>query len=252
MHRFIFIFSLVIISSKCFAQITTPFVLYERNIHRRPYETGVTLDELWEIRKAERMDSYDAIKTLKNGTLVFLLDFKSKKEAYFIQSGNKKAATKLAQKQSKINKSIIRAIDSLFKFCPVVYISTDDIGNLIEKKYDSVKFYNEHLEMEKSFHLKEGAFLIGEFGHVEQDEAVFSHNDSIKKNYGGQKTSISALVIRKPNMVQLRKPFPYYQKYFPFGIVRKRYNRPTRLLNVEIQLFFNQGAPQFIRIGETQ
>ena len=247
MSKLLFFFTLSLISFTSYSQSTASNILYESEIIRRAYETGVTADELWEIRKKEVAESYEAITLLNGGTMIFLLDFKKKEYEYYLKFNNEKAASKLKKKQAKINKSIMLAMDSLFTFCSVVYISTDDVMNVIEEKFDQLTFYNQNFKTYKNKNIKKDSFLIGQFGNVEQDEAVYSHNDSINKNYGGNKMSLSALVIRKSNMVQLRKPFPYYQKYFAFGIVKKRYNRPARTLNTEMKRFLGRGEPTFVR-----
>ena len=250
MLKYTFLLTISLITCTAFSQAVSPNVFYESEIVRRQYEVGVTRDELWAIRKQEIIDSYDAIKTLKNGTLVFLLNFKKNEYDYYLKYGNTKAAKKLKEEQAKVNKNIILAMDSLFTFCPVIYVSTNDARHLLNKNYDSLTFYNSNLETNNTAQLREGTFLIGEFGHIEADEAVYSVSDSINKNYGENKTYLNALVIRKPNMRQLRKPFPYYQKYFPLGLVNKRYKRPARLLNLEMNRYFNKGEPTFVRKGK--
>ena len=177
------------------------------------------------------------IQNLKKGTLLVALDFKAKKVAYYKKYNNTKAATKLAAKQLEINRNIIHSIDSLYTFSKVLYFNVDDLLKVKEKKFEEIIFYNAQGEQDATIKITNDFFLVGSFSTV-------SENYEEDATYA-TKNSVNAFVLWDENLQQLKRPFPYYSTYHPNYFVSKRYMKPTRRLQENLELFEKGGEAKY-------
>ncbi|HIP31696.1 MAG TPA: hypothetical protein EYG86_02940 [Crocinitomicaceae bacterium] len=177
------------------------------------------------------------IHKLKTGTLLVALDFKAKKVAYYNKYNNTKAANKLETQQLEINRNIIHSIDSLYTFSKVLYFNVDDLRKVKEKKLKEITFYNSLGEKDASMKLSTDFFLVGSFSTV-------SENYEEEATYAA-KNSVNAFVLLDENLKQLKRPFPYYSTYHPNYFVSKRYLKPTRRLQENLELFEKGGEVKY-------
>ena len=192
-------------------------------------------------KDADWKDAIEKIEQLKNGALLVALDYQQKKIAYYEKFNNNKAAEKLRVKQQQINAYIIHAIDSLYSFSKVYYVDFESLTKIQDNNFDEVVFYNSEGKQDASIKFNGGFFLVGFFGHVEEPKDALLEGEV---QYG-TKNSMSAFVLHDATLKQLKRPFPYYSKYFEKGNVKKRYNLPIRHLQEYLEDFASKGNVKY-------
>ena len=187
----------------------------------------MTVEKMREIKKQEKATAQESIIKLNNGILLVRLDFKFQKIKYLEEHNYFDEAEKLRKKQVKANQQIILAFDSLFHFCPVYFFPMIDSRLVLDKKFKEVRFYDINCLVDSTIQMSTENYLIGEFGTVKQD---VSNNE-------GSKNSMHAFVIHTDDFVQLRSPFPYYEKYMNNWFVKKRYRMPLIRINEKLNSY---------------
>lgn len=205
-----------------------------------------------EYRQTQTEAAEKAIIELRTGALLVRLNFKLQEIAYYEKYQNFKEANKIKANALKTNTVIMDAFAKNFDFCPVYFFSMHDSRRILEGKLDSVIFYNTDGVPDTSIHMGAPAYLIAEFDAIEQDTTYYykgtlndaTKEDNIAQNktyYGGDKYTISALVIRNRDFNQLRDPFPYYVKYAPNALIARRYILPVIKMNNKLKSY--SGSP---------
>ncbi|MCO4814196.1 MAG: hypothetical protein KC454_05750 [Flavobacteriales bacterium] len=218
MKNFIFLFAILLISN--FVQ------------GQKKNQPGLTMSEMKDIKLAERKAAKEAIYTLSEGVLLVRLNFKNKEINYYEKHENTKAAERLKKEQAKHNVQIIKAFRDLYTFSPVYFFGMNDSESVLTGKFNDVTFYDDKALPSESIKLNSKDFLIAEFGMVERDTS----------NSEGATTSLSALVVRSNDFVQLRDPFPFYSAYTPFGKVKKRYRMPVLRLQRRLTDYYRSAG----------
>lgn len=197
-------------------------------------EPGLTIAEMKEIKLSERKAAKEAINILSEGSLLVRLNFKNNEIKYYEKHGNIKAAEKLMKKQAKHNIQIIKAFRDLYSFSPVYFFGMNESDLVLKGKFDEVTFYDAKASPSDSIKFNSKNFLIAEFGMVERDTS----------NSEGATTSMSALVVRSKDFIQLRDPFPFYSAYTPFGKIKKRYRMPVLRLQRGLTDYYKRSGGQ--------
>jgi len=195
-------------------------------------ETGITVSEIREIKLAEKEAAKKAITVLSNGALLVRLNFKQKAIRHYEKFGNVKEAVRLRNKQIKINRNIIKAFNDLYSFSPIYFFAMEDSRMIVDGKHNELTFYDNNATADESIVLQSEDFLIAEFGMIEVDQS----------NNEGATTSMSALIVRSNDFVQLRDPFPFYSSYPGLGRVKKRYRMPVLRLQQRLEVFNNKSG----------
>lgn len=200
-----------------------------------------------EYLQTETQVAEKAIIELRTGALLVRLNFNQQEIDYYEKYQNFKQANIVRANALKTNAVIMEAFAKNFDFCPVYFFSMNDSRKILEGKLDSVIFYNASCVPDTSIHMVAPAYLIAEFDAIEQDTVYYykgTINDATnqdkaqnKSYYGGDKFTISALVIRNRDFNQLRDPFPYYVNYSPNTLITKRYIEPVIKLNNKLRSY---------------
>lgn len=202
-------------------------------------------DERQEQRRQERLLPRKQIQQLHNGALLVRLKTKSQAIAKLHSMGYHTQADQMRDRQADFNKKILQAFRQEFSFCPVYFFFSEDLEKVIKKELKAVQFLNDSLQVDTTIHYTNPNFLTADFGPIEQDTASYfdknymaSSTNGIEMRssaYGGPSMGFEALLIRSEEFIQLRRPFPYYERtydyYIPFKIVVKK-------MNAQLQLFY--------------
>ncbi len=162
------------------------------------------------------------IKQLKNGALLVMLEAKEnsinalKKNDYF------EMAELVEFKQHVKNSKIVTAFRNNFTFCPVYFFYDSYIDRVLSNQITDVVFLNDNMKLDSSIKFCESNYLFSEFGAIRQDTAkYFSHSYYDSGSNGMERRSVynggpdmrfEALIIMSKQMIQLKRPFPYYVK----------------------------------------
>lgn len=163
------------------------------------------------------------INELKDGALLVRLKTKKNSIAALQKIGKNEAAEKLELKQAAYNLNIVTSFKKYFTFCPTYFFYSDYSTNIKEREFDKVLFLNEKLQADSSIKFVYKTFLTADFGTIEQDTVKYFANYSMEqdKNLGTQKVKtynggpdfgFDALIIRNDKFIQLRDPFPYFER----------------------------------------
>ena len=193
----------------------------------------MTVSEIRKIKLDEKAAAKEAITVLHEGVLLVRLNFKEEQVKYFEKFNNTKEVDRIRKTELKLNLNIIKAFNDLYKFSPVYFFGMTDSRLVAEGKFNEVTFYNNQGLADSSIKLKSNNILIAEFGMVEADTS----------NNQGATTSMSALVVRSNEFVQLRDPFPFYAGYFPVVRAKKRFRMPVLRLNERLHNFYLKSVP---------
>ncbi len=175
-------------------------------------------------RKLDKINSEKQIVELHNGVLLVRLFDKQKHIDGLKKVGKLKASKKIEREQLDRNKQIVYAFKNYYDFSKVYFFFSDQ-SKFISDNLSKVKFVNDSLEVDTSIKVNSNIIFIAEFGITEPDTRVYSKEQYYEngqkktKSYSGSGITLSALVFKNKNFVQLREPFPYYvreRKSTPF------------------------------------
>lgn len=147
------------------------------------------------------------IQHLKEGALVYRLNFKTKAINALLAADNLNAATQIRYEQAAINNSIMGAFENYFTFCPVYFISYDSTEAFIKGKRSAI-FLDKNLEVSEQIIPAATFFLVGDQGTLTMPVKA----DPLDPNRETEQRGLmdNALVLRDTNLVMLHDPFPYY------------------------------------------
>lgn len=194
--------------------------------------------------------STEQIHQLKDGALLVCLKTNELTLASLRKNGKTVQADALEKNQAAINQNIITAFREQFNFCPVYFFYSNYSPAIKDRKFDNVVFLNDTLQPDPTIKFSKKSFLIAHFGVVLQDtakylegrEIVSDGNFSVKEiktYYGGPNFGYDGLVISSDAFVQLRSPFPYFQRTFDSKLKRKVLNRVVKRMNKRLTSFYN-------------
>jgi len=173
------------------------------------------------LRKQLKATTKVQINELKNGALLISLKTKKLTITALRKTGRNTQADKLEKKQAQLNASIMAAFKSKFNFCPTYFCFSDYIIHAKERELDKVVFLNDSLKPDTNIKFVYRTFLVAEFGKVQQDTAKYLSHTTLEPDnnfsvsqvnhyYGGPNPGFDALIISSDQLIQLRRPFPYY------------------------------------------
>jgi hypothetical protein len=191
------------------------------------------------------------INQLKNGALLVRLKTKKPTIAALRKIGREKQAIAMEEKQAKFNVDIIKAFKLNFNFCPTYFFYSDYSIKVREKEFDKVVFLNDSLKPDSSIKFLNTSFLVAEFGVLQQDTARhISHytyesakNFSLKQEthyYGGPSLGLDGLIISSDQLIQLRHPFPYFNRTLDPMPKSSVLNRAVRKMNKKLHKFYTK------------
>jgi hypothetical protein len=193
------------------------------------------------VRK-RKVDSYKQIIDLKNGFLLVMLHSNQNKIDALHALGRHEEAENLSKKQQAKNKNIMRSFHDEFDFCPVYFFMNAQALDLIEKGIGSVTFLDNNLKQDSSIKAGPEKFLVAEFGNMQMDTAKYFSGYRLsttdtgawqKPNYYSTSSfQYQAFIVESPQMIQLKRPFPYFvmstetdNKIFLYKSIIKKINR---------------------------
>jgi len=171
------------------------------------------------VRK-RKVDSYRQIMDLKNGFLLVMLHGNQNKIDALHSLGKHAEAENAKKQQDEKNKKIMNAFHAQFNFCPVYFFMNTQALDLVDKGINAITFVDKELKQDTS--IKPGAekFLVAEFGNLQMDTTKYfagyrlSTTDTgswQKPTYYSTSTFLyDAFIIESPQLIQLKKPFPYF------------------------------------------
>lgn len=188
------------------------------------YALNHRVDKQPSYRKKKKLASSNQIQQLKSGVMLVRLKTSANTINALQKAGKNDRANRVKQNQDTENKKIISAFKNHFDFCDLRFFYSHHTQNVQQKQFENI-FLNDSLEVDPSIKMDTTlAFLLAEFGYIEQDTAkLFSHyayesseNGSLEKatKYYSSSTEMDfyALRIMDENFVQLNRPFPYYTR----------------------------------------
>lgn len=187
---------------------------------------------------------------MKEGALFVRLKTNERALAVLRENGKTAQADALEKKQKEINQNIIGAFRQQFNFCPVYFFFSNYSAALKEKKMDAVVFLNDSLQPDPAITFSRSNFFIADFGVVLQDTAKYIENRALvpdenfsvketKTYYGGPSFGYEGLVISSDAFVQLRSPFPYFQRTHDSQLKKKLLARVIKRMNKRLHKFYN-------------
>lgn len=199
-------------------------------------------------RKELKTPAKHQINQLHDGALLVRLKTRKNTIAVLREIGKNKLADKIENQQANLNKKIIGAFRNNFNFSQTYFFFSDYSQDIIDKKFDNVKFLNDSLLPDTTIVFHHKTFLTAEFGTIEQDTATYydRHYYVPVKNgmelharyYGSPDFGIAALVIKSDQFIQLRKPFPFYVRTFGLMPWKRRPSNSVRIMNIKLHQFY--------------
>lgn len=186
------------------------------------------------------------INQLKDGALLVRLQTRKNSITALRKTGKDKLADEMERTQRNYNVKVVSAFRKNFNFCPTYFFFSDYSQNIREGKFDKVVFLSDSLLADTTIKFNASNFLTAEFGTIEQDTAkYFSHtsyepdqNWSLKSNANycaGPDMGFEALIVKSDQLVQLRRPFPYYVRTYG----SRSLNKTIKKLNIKLHRFYN-------------
>lgn len=173
-------------------------------------------------KKQAKIVAIAHIQQLKESVLLVRLSARKNSINAMRKAGKEKMAIKKEKEQQERNLQIIAAFRTNFNFCKVFFFYSEDSDYIRNNQLDSVAFLNDSLHIDFTIKIDNPSYYTAEFGSVDPDAnkksttstfiGVGSGPVGVKKSSGG--ITITALVIKDNQLVQLAKPFPYYIREF--------------------------------------
>ena len=159
-------------------------------------------------------------------------------------------ADKIEHKQKAYNLKITTAFRNEFKFCPVYFFSSEYSDLVRGNQLGQVKLMNSFLEYGTIADTNGKEYLTAEFGTLDSDTAVYqdgayympaeNKSDKVSRYYSKPNMNINALVIMSDQLIQLRRPFPYYVRTFGFWPLKRRPKKVVRKMNRKLHKYYRK------------
>lgn len=179
------------------------------------------------------------IVALKNsGALLVRLKTNANTINRLKKAGNIDLATQVERETQLNNKTIVRAYNKEFKFCPVYFFNSDCSDSVKHKNLENI-FVDSTLSINSSIVCKASFYLIAEQGSVyDSSLGIVPESKASIAIEKGTATKEVAIVIKNRYFIQLHKPFPYYQQ----GYSIKKYAEFVKKFNKELQDFYTKSS----------
>lgn len=183
-------------------------------------QTNVTKEQNNPSHIRTPVQAGEQINQLKNGALLVRLQTKNKSISALRKNGNDKLADKIETEQKSRNMEIVSAFKAGFNFCPVYFFFSDDSQNIRERQFDKVVFLSKSLLPDTTIKFTKDHFLTAEFGTTDGD------------------TSFGALIIKSDQLIQLKRPFPYYVRTFGSLPIKRSAYKTVKKMNKKLHQFY--------------
>ncbi len=190
----------------------------------------------------------DQIKQLKNGVLLVRLHSRSKAINALKEIGRNRESDELLDKQTAFNKKTIAAFKTYFTFCPTLFFYSSASDSLLMGLADKIVFLNSDLQPDPSIKINSSSYLVAEFGDVVQDTAKYFSEEYLYRGsngleqrseyYGSPDTGLKGLRVLSDQLVQLKKPFPYYVRSYREFPNTKKVNKNIIKLNKNLLEYY--------------
>lgn len=172
------------------------------------------------------------IRQLHDGALFVRLHSRKGVIEALLKRGQTTQAAELEKQQWNANSEIIAAFKTAFNFCPVYFFYSEYSGLVLDKRFDTAFFLNAGLNVDTTIQFKGRNFFCAEIGNMESevtyekepfyyvpnDKAAaekagyFDDEKKPQKGGDGAYSGTESLVIQNDQFIQLKSPFPFYQR----------------------------------------
>ncbi len=223
-----FLIIALFVSQFCEAQNSTDAIYHPQDYKEQ--------DQFKHFYKRREAVSKWQINQLKNGALLIRLhDSKLLIEA-LKKRGQNDLATQKEHEAFALNKNIVRAFTSQYKFSKVYFFYSHSSDTLLKGVRSGI-FLDTNLNVDAGIKLEEKFYLIGEkdliysssIGYVKEDTARFMRES-------GNASKEMAIVLKNKYGHQLKDPFPFCveAKGSPSARVKEYFNYKGATIGVEI------------------
>jgi hypothetical protein len=148
------------------------------------------------------------VTQLKNGgALIVRLKSRDKNIAAYRNSGNNAIADEMEETDRKLNRQIVNAFKTQFRFCPVYFIYARNSRKFFEGARNVL--VNEGLREDSTIEFNHTYFLFVDFGTSLINESVNSYTYTNKVQEGSTPGNSQSYVVLDTDFKQLHAPFPY-------------------------------------------
>lgn len=158
--------------------------------------------------KNRKEQSKEWFAQLENGHLLVQLFNRDRTKKHIEAELGPNAVARYEADQMEKRKRLMKAFESHFTFCPVLFFYSNDALHLKNRDFDQVTFYNSQHQVIPAEQVNISSFLIGEVSRVESDSITYVSEDGTTKKRPSY--AFSAFVFRDNQFRQLRRPFPFY------------------------------------------
>ena len=159
-------------------------------------------------------------------------------------------AENLKQKQQAYNKEIISAFKSNYTFCPAYFFFSNYSDSILSRQTNGIVFLNDSLQADTAIKMSSGKYLTAEFGIIEQDTTKYFSNyyyypeenglEQRSAYYGGPDLRFGVLKIMSDQLVQLKRPFPYYVRTFDSLPVKRKLSKAVMRMNNKLLRYYQK------------
>lgn len=160
--------------------------------------------------KNRKEQSKEWLAQLENGHLLVQLFNRERTKKHIEAELGPDAVARYEADQMEKRKRLMKAFETHFTFCPVLFFYSNDATHLKNKDFIQVTFYDAQHQAIPADQIQLTSYLIGEVGRVESDSITYVSTDGTTKKRPSY--AFSAFVFRDDQFRQLRKPFPFYAR----------------------------------------
>jgi len=148
------------------------------------------------------------ITQLKSGgALIVRLKSRDKNIAAYRNSGNNAIADEMEETDRKLNRQIMNAFTTQFRFCPVYFIYARSSKKFMEGARNV--FLNEGLREDSTIVFNHSFFLFVDYGTALLNESVNSYTYTNQMQEGSTPGNSQSYTVLDTDFKQLHAPFPY-------------------------------------------
>ncbi len=182
------------------------------------------------------------ITQLKDGgALIVRLKSRDKNIAAYRNSGNTAIAEEMEEKDRTLNRQIMNAFNTQFRFCPVYFIYARNSKKFMEGARNI--FVNEGLREDSAIEFNHSFFLFVDFGTALLNESVNSYTYTNQVQEGSTPGNSQSYIVLDNDFKQLHSPFPY-QTMLNFLESNPHQKAVARLNKKMFQYFVNDKSKQ--------
>jgi len=201
-------------------------------------------------RRQTRMIMKQQIKQLSNGVLLVRLKTKENSIAALNENGRHPLANQIKNKQQKFNKEVIAAFKNNFTFRPAYFFFSNYSENILSGQMNKIIFLNDSLQPDSAIKLSNTEFLTAEIGCLEQDTTMhfssyyyYRGENGLEKRsayYGGPDMGFSVLKIMSDQLIQLKRPFPYYVRTFDKLPIKRNLSKTVLKMDKKLTRYYKK------------